>query len=172
MARGQKQQEAPVEEVEQDVSAYIGVDPVYMNYSDDRSKPFKAEPEDDGEGNDNTHIVEAEETAYAHQAATREQSGQDPETGEAIAVDPDEDYKNRRGAYTHEAQWSPNQATSNNTGVSVAEMSHPTEDTGSTGTVNSDGTTGDKTNTSDTGSGDTGGGDKPSSPTPPAPPAK
>lgn len=141
-----------VQDETQDVSAYIGVDPVYMNYSDERNKPFKAELEEDEDGNDNSAAVEAEETAYAQQAALREQSGQDPETGEAIAVDPDEDYKNRRAAFTHDAQWSPNQATSNNTGVTVAELSHP--DTGNTENVNQDGTTGEKSN-----------------PTPPAPPA-
>jgi hypothetical protein len=164
MARGQRQQKATeadetpaVEEETQDVSAYIGVDPVYMNYSDERNKPYKAELEEDEDGNDNSHVVEAEETAYAHQAAIRESSGQDPETGEAIAASPDEEYETKRGAYTHEAQWSPNQATSNNTGVGVATMD---QGTGSTETVNQDGTTGDK---SDDGT--------PSNPTPPAPPA-
>ncbi len=115
MARAPKV-EAP-EEAEQDLTAYIGVDPVYMNYSDDRNKPFKAEPEEDEDGNDNLKVVEAEETAYANQAAIRENSGQDPDTGEALETDPDAEYEYKRGSYTHEAQWSPQPRT---TRVSVS----------------------------------------------------
>lgn len=74
----------PVEETEQDLSGYIGVDPIYMNYADDRQKPFRAESDGSDEADE---VVAAQDRAYEVQAAVREASDQDPETGRALTDD-------------------------------------------------------------------------------------
>lgn len=72
------------ENTEQDLSGYIGVDPVYMNYADDRQKPFRAESDGSDEAEE---IVAAQDRAYDVQAAIREASDQDPVTGRALTDD-------------------------------------------------------------------------------------
>lgn len=80
-------QSKKVEDEPQDVSAYIGTDPIYQNYADDRNKPFKAEPDTDEDGNDNDEALAAEERAYEIQGQQREAVGQDPETGEQVLTE-------------------------------------------------------------------------------------
>lgn len=148
---------------EQDVSAFLGVDPIYMNYSDERNKPFRAEADEDAnDGEGNQGDLDTEDIAYSHQEWTREDGGQDPVTGEALDIDPAEQLRQRRELYK-DPNWGPNvphamtgkEETSSTESQSSNTPTTQTTDTGSTQTVQSDGTTGDtKTSDSTPASGD------------------
>lgn len=130
---------------DQDLSAYIGTDPIYMNSSDDRNKPFRAEEDGklkDDEAKENKAAVEAEDRAYEVQAQIRESAGQDPETGEVLEEDPEAFMKAKREGYTHAAGWTPNQASAMTDPANDKSDSAPAStETGSTEEVKSDGET-------------------------------
>jgi len=149
----------------QDVSAYLGVDPIYMNHSDDRNKPFRAEEVDeDPEGavQSNEEVVSTEDVAYSHQEWTREDAGQDPVTGVPLDISEKDAFDAKREQYKDPA-WGPNvphAMTGKDEGSSEAPVSNETDEefaarvakaneqnnqatgTGSTDEVKADGTTG------------------------------
>lgn len=93
---------------EQELGDFLGVDPIYMNYSDDRNKPFRAEADDEADGpQSNEEVLATEETAYAHQEFVREDAGQDPVTGESLDISPAEQLKAQRAVFA-DPDWSPN----------------------------------------------------------------
>lgn len=102
MADDTKVDETGAQDNEQERGDFLGVDPIYMNYSDERNKPFRA---DAGEADDD--ILAVEEVSYAHQEWTREDAGQDPETGEPIVKDPKEAFEEKREQYK-DPNWGPN----------------------------------------------------------------
>lgn len=149
----------------QDVSGFLGTDPIYMNYSDDRNKPFRAEEDDEHEGpQDNAEVVATEDVAYSHQEWTREDAGQDPATGEPLDISEQDAFDAKRDQYK-DPNWGPNvphamtgkpDEVSDNSGdvlsnetdeefaarvAKANEHNAASADTGSTGEVEADGTT-------------------------------
>lgn len=146
----------------QDLSAFLGTDDVYMNYSDERNKPLRAEVDPDADDDvkaEHEEIVRVEDRAYEIQSQQREQAGRDPETGEPLEVGYDASYEAVRDQYRHGSGWSPNipHAMTGEPNPSAK----PAEE--APATVNPDGTTGDE--------GDKGVGRGTGSPPPPAPAA-
>jgi hypothetical protein len=118
--------ETTTQDNEQELGDFLGVDPIYMNYSDERNKPYRADAD---EADD--EVVATEEVAYAHQEWTRDDAGQDPTTGEPLDLDPAEELKRKRAQYA-DPNWRPNVPTA----MTAAA-------TGTTEQVNADGTTGE-----------------------------
>ena len=107
MAQAKKTEE---KDEPQDVSAFLGVDPIYQNYSDDRNKPFRAEEDDSSDDlapQSNAEVVTTEDVAYSHQEWTREDAGQDPVTGEPLDIDEAEKLRQKREQYK-DPNWGPN----------------------------------------------------------------
>lgn len=132
---------------EQELGDFLGVDPIYMNYSDERGKPGRSEELKDDDGNVvNEDELQAEKTAYAHQELTREDAGQDPATGEPLDISPAEQLKAQRAVFA-DPNWSPNvpsPMTAKSEAPAANEANSASSDTGSTSEVKADGTTSDK----------------------------
>jgi hypothetical protein len=114
----------------QDVSAYIGTDPVYMNYSDERSQPFRAEVDpkaDDDTKAEHETMVAVEDRAYEIQGQQREGAGLDPKTGVQLDLDPEAEFKAKRDSYKSDSGWAP-AIPSAMTGQPSAPVSNETDE--------------------------------------------